>query len=311
MPKFLLTRLSLLLPLLAVANFGGYAYAWLARTSMGNPFFATTNASDSLWPAYMDYLTNLLRHGWAALPTMSERGMGGALAASGGLLLAAVMVSIGLGVLFALLGTRSRPPGIRGWLTAFTTLGLATPSFFIGVLVIALLLRGLIQGFFTAFPVPLNGFGWDVHLLLPILALSLRPTAQIAQLLAGRLAEEMGRPYVTTARSKGLRSRTQLLGHVMPNVWASLAQIIAGCVRLLVGELILVEKLFDWPGLGQLVANTLVPAQFASARIAATFLDPPLVATLLTLFAAVLLVLDGGAALLSRTADPRLRETTP
>ncbi len=73
MPKFLLTRLSLLLPLLAVANFGGYAYAWLARTSMGNPFFATTNASDSLWPAYTDYLTNLLRHGWAGIATTPGR----------------------------------------------------------------------------------------------------------------------------------------------------------------------------------------------------------------------------------------------
>jgi ABC-type dipeptide/oligopeptide/nickel transport system permease component len=125
------------------------------------------------------------------------------------------------------------------------------------------------------------------------------------------LAEEMGRPYVTTARSKGLRGRTQLLGHVLPNVWASLAQIIAGSVRLLVGELILVEKLFDWPGLGQLVANTLVPAQFASARVAITFLDPPLVATLLTLIAGALLVLDGGATLFSRAADPRLRGTTP
>ena len=309
---YLLTRLTLLLPLLALANFGGYAYAWLARTSVGNPFFAAQKSADALWPAYTGYLTDMLQNGWAGIestPGLLSGGLGGALAASGGLLLVAILVSVGAGTLLALLGTRSRPPGIRSWLTGLTTLGLATPSFFIGVLCIALLLRGLIQGLFDSLAIPIGGFGWDEHLILPVLTLALRPTAQIAQLLAGLLAGEMGQPYVTTARSKGIPSRAQLLVHILPNVWSSLAQIIAGSVRLLAGELILVERLFGWPGVGQLIADTLVPAQFASAQVAATFLDPPLVATLLTIFAGTLLLVDSGAALLSRAADPRLRST--
>lgn len=309
---YLRTRLTLLLPLLALANFGGFAYAWLARSSVGNPFFAADKPATALWPAYTGYLMDLLRYGWVGIesvPGLLPRGMGGALVASGGLLLGAIAVSTGLGCLLALLGTRARPPGIRGWLTAVTAIGLATPGFFVGVLVIALLLRGLIQGSIANLPVPVGGFGWDSHLLLPVLALSLRPTAQIAQLLAGLLAGEMGQPYVTTARGKGIGGRTLLLGHILPNVWAQLAQILAGSVRLLVGELILIEKLFGWPGIGQLIANTLVPAQFASARVATTFLDPPLMATLLTLIAGGLLLLDSAAALLSRITDPRMGET--
>jgi peptide/nickel transport system permease protein len=307
---YILTRLTILLPLLALANFGGYAYAWLARTSVGNPFFAAQKSADTLWPAYTGYLTDLLQKGWSGIESTAgllPGDMGGALAASGGLLLIAILVSIGLGSILALLGTRSRPPGIHGWLTGLTTIGLAMPSFFIGVLCIALLLRGLIQGIFDSLAIPTGGFGWDEHLVLPVLALALRPTAQIAQLLAGLLAGEMGQPYTTTARSKGIPNRGLLLIHILPNVWSALAQIIAGSVRLLAGELILVERLFGWPGVGKLIADTLVPAQFTSARVAATFLDPPLVATLLTIFAGTLLLVDSFAALLSRAADPRLR----
>ena len=59
--------------------------------------------------------------------------------ASLGLLLASLTaVSIVVGINIGLLGVRSAPPGVRGWLTAVTTVGLSTPSFFFGRLVVAL-----------------------------------------------------------------------------------------------------------------------------------------------------------------------------
>jgi ABC-type dipeptide/oligopeptide/nickel transport system permease component len=76
---------------------------------------------------------------------------------------------------------------------------------------------------------------------------------------------------------------------------------------LLVAELIVVEWLFAWPGLGFMMAATLIPAQVASAAVEARYLDPPLVASLLTIFAAIFLITDLLAGGVARLADPRQR----
>jgi len=84
---------------------------------------------------------------------------------------------------------------------------------------------------------------------------------------------------------------------------------IAGLIRLLVGEQVLIEWLFRWPGLGRLLAWTLVPAQLSSTRGSPLFLNPPVMATVLALIAVLFLVSDFIAAILVRIFDPRLRTT--
>ena len=166
------------------------------------------------------------------------------------------------------------------------------PGFFIGRLAVALLLLATIYARLGNIPLPIQGFGWDNHLILPLLALSVRPTAQIAQVVAGLLAGELGQQYIVAARGKGLTERRVIWHHALRNVWAPVAHAVAGAVRLLVADLIVVEWLFAWPGLGFLMAATLIPAQFASASVEARFLDPPLVASLITIFAAFFLLID-------------------
>jgi peptide/nickel transport system permease protein len=157
-------------------------------------------------------------------------------------------------------------------------------------------------------PLPLQGFGWDLHLILPVTALVIRPTAQIAQVTAGLLVGELGRQYIVAARGKGVPEQRIVAHHALRNVWAPLAHTIAGTVRLLVSDAIVVEWLFSWPGLGFLLAATLVPAEFASASVASSFMDPPLVASLLTVFAGIFVLTDMVAGALARAADPRQRE---
>jgi peptide/nickel transport system permease protein len=181
------------------------------------------------------------------------------------------------------------------------------PSFFIGRLAVAMLLLLTIYAGLSSIPLPIQGYGWDNHLVLPLLALVVRPTAQIAQVVAGLLAGELGHQYIVAARGKGLTERRVIWHHALRNVWAPVAHAEAGAVRLLVADLIVVEWLFGWPGLGFLMAATLIPAQFASASVAARFLDPPLVASLITIFAAVFLVTDLIAGAFARAADPRQR----
>lgn len=70
----------------------------------------------------------------------------------------------------------------------------------------------------------------------------------------------------------------------------------------------MIEWLFRWPGLGRLLGWTLVPAEMTSSSGSPLFLNPPVMATVLTLIAALFLLADFFATLLVRYIDPRLRE---
>jgi ABC-type dipeptide/oligopeptide/nickel transport system permease component len=73
------------------------------------------------------------------------------------------------------------------------------------------------------------------------------------------------------------------------------------------GEIILIEWLFRWPGLGLLLGWTLIPANLTSSIGSPLFLNPPVMATVLTIIAAIFLISDFIAALLVKVFDPRLR----
>lgn len=311
MRRSALLRLLLLVAVLAGANFGGFAYAYLARSTAGNPFFGNQADAGGLFPAYAAYVRQISTASLTDVAVYGDdfgRVLLDATLASLGLLLVSLAVSIVIGITIGLLGVRVRPPGVRGWLTAVTTVGLSTPSFFFGRLVVALFLLMIINVPGASMPLPIQGFGWDVHLVLPVIALSLRPTAQIGQIMAGLLAGELGRQYVTAARGKGLAEARVVRHHALRNVWAPVFQAMAGTVRLMVGELVVVEWLFAWPGLGYLLAATLIPAEFASASVESRFLDPPLVASILTIFAVVFVLTDLLAGQAAAMADPRQRQ---
>lgn len=310
MAKRILLRLLWLVLLVAVANFAGYTYAHLARTLAGNPFFAREASPGALWPGYWHYVQGMIGGNFTEVAVYKEDFfsiLGRATMASAGLLALALASSVLLGLAIGLMGVRLHPPGIRNWLTGLTILGLSTPSFFIGRLAVALLLLLAINTQVGNLLLPIQGYGWDVHVILPLLALIVRPTAQIAQVVATLLAGELGRQYIVAARGKGLTEWRVISHHAMRNVWAPTAQSLASAVRLLAADLIVVEWLFGWPGLGYLMAATLIPAQFASANVEARYLDPPLVASLITIFAAVFLITDILAGSLARLADPRQR----
>ena len=303
-------RVLLLVLLLAAANFGGYTYAFLARTISGNPFFARATQTGTLWSGYSHYVQGMLQGNFREVAVYQDDFfliLGRAAIASAGLLVLALVISVALGLLIGLLGVRLHPPGVRDWLTGVSILGLSTPAFFIGRLGVALLLLLTIYARLGSVPLPIQGYGWDWHLVLPLVALCVRPTAMIAQIVAGLLAGELGQQYIVAARGKGLAERRVIWHHALRNVWAPVAHALAGSVRLLVADLIVVEWLFGWPGLGFLMAATLIPAQVASATVDAGFLDPPLVASLLTIFAAIFLITDLLAGALARAADPRQR----
>jgi peptide/nickel transport system permease protein len=229
--------------------------------------------------------------------------------ASLGLLTISLSLSALLGFYLGYISVKTEPTGIKCWLTSVTTVGLAMPSFYIGsLLIFASVYYVLKRGPGTQIPLPIDGFGWDLHLVLPVLALMARPTMQLAQVTAEQLSGELQKQYVVAHRSLGYSWRSIRSHFALRNVIAPLILTLAGLLRFTFGELILIEWLFRWPGLGRLLAWTLVPAQLTSSSGSPLFLNPPLMATVLIIIAFFFLLSDFLAAMLVKVFDPRLRD---
>lgn len=318
MTRFVLRRLAILPLALLAINFISFAYAALAQRvqQAQNPFGAAPEPVPLL-ALYRDYLAGLLRGDLGAMPTQWQEPILGVVAqaavASLGLLFLAFIISAGLGFLLGLLATRRDLRGVASWMLPLSAAGLAAPAFLIAAIGIALLLSLYLRGGEAGrFLVPIQGFGWDSHLILPLLALVAAPSARVARTLSGTLADELHKQYVIAARSLGIGWPRIRRKHAMRNVLPAVILVLAASTRLLVSELVLVEWLFGWPGLGRLLAFALAPPNIASvAGLSGAqdhFLDPELTAAVLTGFGLVFLAVDFVASILVHLVDPRLRE---
>jgi peptide/nickel transport system permease protein len=313
MISFTLRRLAAGLLILVVVNFLGFAYAHGAQyiQQLQNPF-GTRAQPPQILALYGEYTRGLAGLDLGSLPVGAGVPVGQAIGeaawASVGLLAVAISLSIGLGLGLGLTAVRTEPPRVAAWLAPLAALGLATPSFYIGTLALAASILLVVRGLGRP-PLPVSGFGWDAHLILPVLALVLRPTAQIASVTASLLTDEIRRPYVVTARSVGNTWRRIRWRHALRNIVAPVLLTIAGAFRFAVGELVLVEWLFAWPGLGRLLAQVLVSPNLAAPGSlgggGAFFLNPPLLAALITVLSLAFLIADALASGLARAADPR------
>ncbi len=142
---------------------------------------------------------------------------------------------------------------------------------------------------------PALGYGSAAQVVLPAIALSLAPMAQLMRLIRASMLETLGQDYIRTARAKGLSERTVAFRHALRN--ALLPAIGATGVNLgyLLGGAVIVETIFTWPGLGQLMVS------------AALTRDYPVVQGFVTYIAVVVLLVNLAADVALRIADPRLR----
>jgi cationic peptide transport system permease protein len=88
------------------------------------------------------------------------------------------------------------------------------------------------------------------HIILPLAALTLAPTAYVAQELNAQLENTLRQPFVLAARARGIPESRVLLGHALPN---ALYPVLSGMpvqFSLLVSSVVVVETLFLWPGIG-------------------------------------------------------------
>jgi ABC-type dipeptide/oligopeptide/nickel transport system permease component len=214
------------------------------------------------------------------------------LARSVALLLLAMILGGLAGGAIGLLAAGVKRRGLSSGVLLLSIIGISTPSFFLGLLLqYAEILLYRASGVRL---LPVGGFGWDAHLVLPVLVLAARPVAQVARLTCVRAQEVLAADYVRTARAKGLYLPWIWQRHVITNVAGTVLTAMGTSLRFSLSSLPVVEFLFGWPGAGQALLDMLRSFQREPATL--------LLLALGTLFILVNILLD----LAYRRTDPRL-----
>ncbi|MCI0369821.1 MAG: ABC transporter permease [candidate division NC10 bacterium] len=246
-----------------------------------------------LWVQYGQYLRRLLRGDLGrsfrqqvpVAELIAER-----LPATLRLALAAMGLAALLGVAAGVAAAVGRGRLLDAALMTVALLGISTPVFWLGMMLI--LLFAVTLGWF-----PISGYGqgdWR-HLVLPALTLGALHVGYIARMTRSSLLEVLREDYLRTARAKGLRESVVLLKHGLRNASLPILTLVGiGVGDLLVGAP-LTETVFAWPGLGRLLVA------------AAANRDLPVVLGATLLFALIYVAANLLVDLCYVLADPRLR----
>ena len=209
-----------------------------------------------------------------------------------GALLVAIIVGGGLGIYSAI---RRERFGGRAVLAA-TGLGLSFPDFWLATIAAGFL--GLeLHIFPPLWPAgPNPSFLASIHyVILPVLLLSIVAGAFICRQLHSSMAEALRSPYIRTAWAMGLRPRTIYLNYALRNAVGPVITLIPLSFAALVSGTVLVEYIFNIPGLGSEIVTAVVN------------LDYPVVQATVLLLAIVVAILNLLADIALGLLDPRIR----
>ena len=182
------------------------------------------------------------------------------------------------------------------FLSFLTQIGVAVPSFWLGILLImlfAVTLQILPSGdFIPFFEDPL---GCIRSLILPSVAIAIGTSAVVIRYLKNTLLDQMNLDYVRTARSKGATQKRVLYRHVLKNALLPTITILGMTVVDVLGGSIIVENVFNLPGVGHLITSGVGNRDF------------PLVQGLVFYLAFMVIVINLVVDLLYTAVDPRIR----
>ena len=236
---------------------------------------------------YWRYLTGLLQGDWGR--SLQTRGpvledLKVYIPATLELVMAAMVIAIVAGILLGLLAAVRR----NGWIDYAVRLAslasISMPRFFLGLLLQLVFAMWLgiaaLGGRFplTGSPPPtvtgmltidsLLAGDWAAlslalqHLALPAIAMSLSPLATITRMMRASTMEVLQQDYVLTARALGIPPGKLIFKHVLRNALSSTLTVIGLYFGWLLGGTVLVETVFDWPGIGLYATKSILTQDF-------------------------------------------------
>lgn len=245
-------------------------------------------------PLYVQYVTFIInavqgdfgvssRYRTEVFPLMMERLVISVEIALPALVLA-IMASMVLGMVSATY--RNRWPDYLSRLIALG--GQAAPIFWVGIMLIVIFSINL--GW-----LPASGRGTWQHMVLPVVTLALWPTAYLTRIMRGSILDVLGSDYIRTARGKGLAPAAVILGHALRNAMIPYTTVGAMQFATLLSGSMIVETIFNYPGMGLLMINAIRQ------------LDVALVAGSIALTAVIAVLMNLTADILYAVIDPRVR----
>ncbi|MFB0546336.1 MAG: ABC transporter permease [Anaerolineae bacterium] len=212
------------------------------------------------------------------------------------LALTALVVSVVAGLAMGILSALKQNSWIDSLITAFSSLALAVPGFWLGILMILLFsvrLRWLPPSGVGDLD---KGFIYDLrYLIMPVLSLAFAQAAVFSRYTRSALIDVMSADYIRTARAKGLAERAVVQRHALKNAMIPVVTIIGIQAGRLLGGAVIVEAVFAYSGMGRMVVLAIMNR------------DTPVVQAALMLVVCIFLLTNLVVDLLYAYLDPRVK----
>jgi len=203
------------------------------------------------------------------------------------LTLASMAVAIVLGLFFGILSAVKYNSVLDRSSMVVAMIGICTPSFWLGLMLL-LIFAVRFQWF------PSSGAGGLSHLVLPAITLGAAASAIIARVTRSSMIEVFAEDYVRTARAKGLKENAVIIRHALKNALIPIITILGLEFGGLLAGSVVTETVFAYPGIGQLLINSINNRDF------------PIVQGALLLFSVQFVLINLLVDLLYARVDPRI-----
>lgn len=212
----------------------------------------------SLYVQYFRYISGILQ-GDFGMSTRTGRPVAEELAVRypNTLLLAAssTIVAIIFGVGIGLLSAVKRYSIWDNLCMFFALIGLSTPAFYLGLMLMLIVCVKLQI-------LPISPQSTFLSLILPTLTLCSRSLATIARMTRSSTLEILGQDYIQTARAQGFSKTKVIFGCALKNAMNSIVTVAGLQFGNLIGGAVITEKVFGWPGLGDLIVTSIKARDF-------------------------------------------------
>ncbi|MBR7552531.1 ABC transporter permease [Allobacillus sp. GCM10007491] len=204
----------------------------------------------------------------------------------------AVVFAIPVGIIAAI----RKGTAVDQSLMGFSLLGISIPSFLLGLFLILLFSVNL-EWFPVAGFVPLSEGIWPHirSLILPAIALSLAQAALLVRMTRSSMLDILDNEYIKAARSKGLKERVVIYKHALRNAFVTILEVIGQTFSTLIAGAVVIEFVFNIPGIGQLIVNSVERRDF------------PVIQGTILLIALLYVFINLAIDLLYGVVDPRVR----
>lgn len=177
------------------------------------------------------------------------------------LTVSALVFSTVLGIIIGIIAALYQGKFLDSGVMAVALFGISMPSFVLGLLY--LLVFGVVLDV-----LPISGYidrGWN-HLILPSMALALRPLSIIARVTRSSMIDTLSQDYIRTARAKGLSEYTTVARHALRNALNPVITTVSAWFAGLLAGSYFIEYIFNWPGIGMFTIDSILKLDYPAIQ---------------------------------------------